>query len=420
MTGRLFSLAFCVLALCGSASVQAQYPGHAANGPVMYHGGLYQPTVMQPLTQYYEPGYWHNQRYEQLSGDRGWDYENTPVDEFFKDLVQDSYFRVEYLNWSIKDPGENALGSAVQGIVEARRPFPVTVAGMQVGEARVATLDRMTLDHRDGIRGTLGVPLRVGTLEGSVFFLNNNDERNEEPGLGAPPIGSMDQPQFIATSTLFNNQLSNNLFLYDSTFVTEFSSKLWGAQINYVMDQYDPASSFHVRPLFGFRYVDVSERLVQTGSFDQQGALLTPLVSVITTNSNNHVYVGQAGLRMELVKPRFAIGLEPKLGVGANVLSNGVVVERLRSFGDPTITTRIDTSRISVVGDLNIYARINLGENFSVMAGYNVIFIDNVARPHHSIHYNDNGPNADADVRARESFELMYYQGVTVSGELRF
>jgi hypothetical protein len=381
-----------------------------------------------PITaNYSQPSRFYNESYDDLSGDDGWDYGSSPFDALLLSAVKGAFFRVEYLNWSYKQPGNQALGSALAGIPEPRESFPVTVASQLAGIARVATLDVVDLDHRNGIRSTIGMPLPAGRggFEASIFWMQDISEITQEReiagnDIGAPAAGTNDVARFIVTSTLTNGLPGSNLFIYDQAFGTKFSSDLWGAEFNWISDPYASGPGLQIRPLVGFRYLNISEQLVQTGSFNQQGLLSTPLVSVVTSQVDNATYAPQVGLRMEFVHPRFALGVEPKIGIGVNEVENTVVTERLRSQADPTITSTDQGDMLSAVGEIALYGKLNVSEKLTLNFGYSFLFVDNVSRAHNSILYNDNGPQADAAIIARRSTELMYYQGINLGAEFRY
>ena len=337
-------------------------------------------------------------------------------------MARNSYFRMEYLHYAFKNPGDRLLGSAILSQVDPRQPFQVTDTGGQLaGEARVASTGDLQYPDGSGIRGTLGIPLGGGALEANIFYFDEVKDRSFVDRLGAPTSGNpLDLPQFIATSTLTNGQLGNNLLLYDDSFSANIAADLWGSEINYVFDAYLPEPMFQLRPMIGFRYLDFSEQLRQVGVFDQQDQLLTPLVSHIDSFSENRVYAPQIGLRGEMVSRWLTLGIEPKLAAGVNVYETSVVTEALRSPGDPITKTTASGEEFSVVGELNVYARFHVRQNFAVTVGYQATFVDNVARSHSSILYNDNGANADPAIVTNPSLELFDFGGINVSGELRF
>lgn len=430
MTGRSVCGAIALLLMLSSLTV--------AQGPMMAPGAGYA-TAWQP--QPYAPDYYGpvpstlgmtpvtppyisgpaNYAWDNTSGDRGFFYEDSPVDEYLKDLATGSFLRFEYMNWTFRDPGGELMGSGVAAVPRPHEPFDVTVGGQLVGEARVATTDYSTLDDINGLRATLGVRLFGGTLEGSIFSFENKsdflliDDLGDDPG--QDPLIPV---QYIATSTLTNGALGTNLLLYDESFQSRFSSDLWSSDINFVFDSYLPDEGFLLRPSIGFRYVDFDEQLLQIGSFNQLGFLVPSLVSTITSNTENRVFVPQIGLRAELTSRWLTVGVEPRIGMGVNVYETNVITERLRSQGDPTINTTESGEEFTVSGEVTVFGRIHVSPRFSVVVSYQAMFVDNVARPHTSIFYNDNGQGQPAAVVTRPAFDLMSFQGINVGGEFRF
>ena len=187
MTGRFVCFYTSVLLLVGAVSAQAQGPPTWTDqGPYSYGNpspyesqapAWYSPEVAQgattgwrPWTPPYQPGP-ANYSSDNLSGDRGWNYEDSPLDEFFADVARNSYFRMEYLHYAFKNPGDRLLGSAVLSQVDPRTPFAVTDTGGQLaGVARVASTGDLQYPDASGIRGTLGIPLVGGALEANIFY----------------------------------------------------------------------------------------------------------------------------------------------------------------------------------------------------------------------------------------------------------
>ena len=437
MTGRFVSFCSTVLLLAGAASAQAQGPQlwgdpgshpYEVQGPAWYSPGEMQgPTNgWQPYTPPYQPGP-ANYSWDNASGnpDSGWGYENTPLDDFLGDVARNSYFRLEYLNYAFKNPSERLLGSGILSQSNPAVPFPVTDTGGQLaGEARVATTGDLQYPDGQGIRGTIGIPLVGGALEANIFYFSQAEDRSFIDRLGDQtlnnPLNPLEVPQFIATSTLSNGQLGNNLLIYDDSFSTNVTADLWGSEINYVFDAYLPQPMFQLRPLIGFRYLNLNEELNQIGVFDQQDQLITPLVSRISSYTENSIYAPQIGVRGELVSRWLTLGIEPKLAAGINVYETSVITQSLRSPGDPLTRTTAKGDKLSLVGELNLYARLHIRQNFAITVGYQATFMDQVARPASSILYNDNGANADPAIVTNPSLERFDFGGINVSGELRF
>src|SRR5581483_502049 len=87
----------------------AAAPGYGAPGPYSYPA-----TGIGGTT------------YEQLPDDTGWLYEGSPLERGLANLFRHSYLRVEYLNWSYTDPGNNILGSPTNFVADPTVPFPET------------------------------------------------------------------------------------------------------------------------------------------------------------------------------------------------------------------------------------------------------------------------------------------------------
>jgi len=443
MTRRFaFAVATVVLgASCAAGFAEAQFApqGQPVYSPTGYgehqHGGGHQcPVCMMsgssvsqswatPITPGYDqPSRFYREAYDDLTDDGYRDYGASPFDAMLLSASRGIWMRLEYLNYSYKEPEGTPLGAPLLGTPNILEPFNVTVAGQLAGVARVPTIEAVDMSHRNGIRSTLGIPLPAGRggFEASIFWMQDDPERTQEFDLGPPVVGSTDPARFIVTSTLTNGVPGNNIFIYDLSYRTRSSIDIWGGELNWVSDPYASGPGLQIRPLVGLRYLNIAEQLVQEGSFDQQGQLATPLDSVITSRSDNAAYIPQVGVRLEIVHPRFVLGVEPKLGAGFADINNTVVTERLRSPGDPTITSQDNSTKLTAAGEISLYGKVNVTENMTVNFGYSFLFIDNVSRAYSSILYNDNGPLADADVVARQTHELMYYQGLNLGAEFRY
>lgn len=424
MNGRLIWALTLAIGLTSSSDSFAQgyapqHGGHSPGGSPAWYG---QSGSVYPLTPQYQPGP-ANRAWDDLSGDQGGFYENSPVDEFLRDLARDSFVRMEYLSWSFREPSGGALGSPIQGIVDPRRPFEVDIDGQLGPDAlgRVHSLAGTQIDDVQGLRATIGVPLGNAVVEANIFTFDEAQQNTNVNDLGEVLGDPTALPRVIATSTLLNGEVSRNIFLYDDFFRTNLSTDLWGTELNVVFNSYSPPPGFVFRPMVGFRYIDFGEKLAQTGSFDQQDNLLTPLISTIVSGSENSVYVPQVGLRTEFTSRWLTVGIEPKIGVGVNVYRDNVYTSALRAVDDPLTSTIDRGEKIAVSGELSLTGQVHISEKFSINVGYTIIFVDNVSRPTSSILYNDNGPSPiPPAVVVNPSFDLMYFQGLNVGGEIRF
>ncbi len=325
---------------------------------------------------------------EQISGDRGLAYEDTPVDRFLTAAAKSTWIRLEYMDWRFEGPGNSLLGSPVAGIVDPSQPFQATIAG-RPAIVQIPTTSALRFPNLQGIRGTFGLPTSAGTLEANYFAFSSSTNGQFLAVLPPDPLAPELQVQY-ATSTLLNGQPSNNLFLYDSSFEVSQSTRLMGAEANWIANSpYE--TGFVTRPLVGFRYIDFQEHLLQRGTFDQQGLLAVPLVSDINSDATNRIYAPQLGMRFEWVDQWFTLGFEPKVAFGVNQYEASVRTDRLRSPGDPTVITSANGNRFAPVGDFSVYGKIHLRDNFSVFVSYQVMVASGISRPADNIFYNDNG-----------------------------
>lgn len=427
-------LAVCVLgvwSLLALATAQAQPPGTIAS-PQIYAPAPYDASNSWPA--WGVPGYDNyaaasvpaDGQYgagpdglitEQISGDRGFHYEDTPFDRFLTAAAKSTWIRVEYLQWNFDKPGGALLGSSVAGVVDPSRPFQVTIAG-QPATAQVPTTRNLKFQDVQGIRGSIGLPTSAGTFEANYFAFGSSKSSEFLAVAPADPLAPELQVQF-ATSTRLDGQPSNNLFLYDSSFQFFQTTRMSGAEANWIANSpYD--TGFIVRPLAGFRYIDARERLFQQGTFDQQGLLDPPLVSNINSTVINRIYAPQLGMRFEWVDQWFTLGFEPKVAFGVNQFDATVRTDRLRSAGDPTVITTDGGNQFAPIGDFSVYGKVHLRDNFSLFVSYQLMVAGGISRPAENIFYNDNGSANPAAIVVDPDFQRMVWQGLTIGGELRF
>ncbi|MHC4879523.1 MAG: BBP7 family outer membrane beta-barrel protein [Planctomycetota bacterium] len=419
MTGRTVCLIAVILLSIGVSQSEAQTygPPMGSSNPIPLLG------TGHPLTPHYTPGP-ANWAHDNITADRGGLYEESPLDEFVRDMARDSFVRIEWLQWHFKKPGDDPLGANITSVVDVREPFTAVVSGNPVGEARVESLAGVKLGDVNGIRGTLGVPLGKATVEANIFSFSDVEERTFVDDLGLPTGNNpLEPPRFVATTTLTNGVPGTNTLLYDNSYSTRFTSNLWGTGINYVFEAPLAPPFIQIRPMFGFRFISLDEQLVQNGVFDGFGQL-TPaqtVNTVISSDTANNVYVPQLGARVEYESRWVSIGVEGKFGLGVNQYRGAVFTDALRAAEDPRVDSSESGEKLSATGEFAVYGKVHINKNFSLNVGYTIMFVDNITRPHNSILYNDNGPfPAPAAVVADPSFELMYFQGLNVGGELRF
>ena len=399
-------------------------PGHFAPGP-------YYAEPMPGPDAYCPPG---AAGYGEAGGSR--------FAHAFFHSVQNTWIRAEWLHWDIEAPGRQLMGAPLLAVQDPRQVFQVfdfSTPPDPLAGAFVPDLQPISFKDTNGVRLTFGIPVEIGQFEASVFMLEEaKDSETFLPtgnvstdALGFPfdftPPFVTEVPIVPAVTLLENGQPSNITLLYNEGLTISYESEIWGAEAVFVGEKFPfelaaPERGITARPIVGFRYLDVEERLLHVGGFRDQ---ITPgaplLISTIDSDTSNELYGGILGARLQFDHRWFTLGVEPRVTLGANNYTARVTTSQLRGFFDPTITTVEDDTIFSPVLDCTAYARLHLHENFSVHVAYNVLWMARVTRPHDNIVFNDPGTTllppgvvVDADIG-----ELML-EGLSLGGEIRF
>lgn len=323
---------------------------------------------------------------------------------------KNSWIRLEYLNWSIEDLDETLLGERTLLNTNPNNPFLVGA-----GIVRVPTTEPLSFNDKNGIRGTIGVPLTFGEIEFSAFMLEQASDK-------VIPANTQTPGFFIGTSTFGDGALSRVVRLYDRDFRASFTSDVWGGEANIIVNTAPPGEGFKLQPLFGGRYLSLQEQLTQVGSFNAAGTI-APFSSTIDSDNINNLYGMNLGFQAELVHRWFTIGARPKVMLGANTWRARVTTERFTGPADPRRSLQLDGTDFAVLGELQVYGKIHVNESLTLFASYNLMMAANVIRPHKSIRYNVNtvlGVPVSSAFAPKEVFEELTVQGLTVGCEFRF
>jgi hypothetical protein len=332
-----------------------------------------------------------------------------------------AFLRVEYLNWNIQRPGHELLGAPLSGTPDPTKPFVVFSPGTStpIGVAFVPTTQSMNLGAISGVQVTGGISfIDDGSVEVSAFMLARKSSGFFFHDLGQSfvPTGLLGVfvPNFIATSTLVNGQVSDHVLLYDS-YQAVFQTQLWGAEANYFYDL-DPVGGLQFRPLVGLRYLNLTERLTQTGVFLAD----PPIITTIDAHTANNLAGAQIGFRTQVVTEYLEVGLTPKIMVLANSMQLNAFTNHLRANFDPVVATSDHTTKAAFGADVGAYVQINVTPRFSIRGGYNLLWLGRVTRPQKDIYYNDNGILSPPGVIGRLITTDVLITGFSVGGDLRF
>lgn len=428
-----------------------------------YHGG------MGPLPS--GPG---RTIYEQLPDDRGWMHEGSPVDGFLSDMFRHAYFHVEYLLWDISDPGNTFLGAGSnfvsEGIPANLRDFfprPDANAG-EVINVTQPSLRNVRTNENNGIRATFGLPVfNAGTFEASFFGLQTNNQEIVPPGVRqfSPTLvdtnGDGTGDTFISVpavsaavqGVMINGQLppgdnfllvngidTNNDGIIDTaTYRATLRTQVWGTEGNFLFEPYNPNNDMTFSPFLGFRYLNFREGLRQRGIYedpvlDADGtAEVDPVTGrVVTVQTNrridsrtiNNLYGPQVGMRAELRRKWFAIGATPKVMLGVNSYRADLETEQVLRFNDPSQRIIEKGTTFGLLGDIEVYSRIYLGEHLSAFVGYNFMYAGMITRPADNIRYNVNTATIDRPIESAFDVDVKYsgaiIQGLSIGGQIEY
>lgn len=374
-------------------------------------GGVAYPPSFSPQYQFAPPqlGPIAQTQYELLPEDQGLLYDEDVARLWaLTDRMRTAWFRMEYLNWDMRNPGNTLLGAPISGLDDPRDPFLVTAVDATgnittLGTARVMDMTPVDLQHMQGSRISFGLPTPRGEFEG-VFWGIEAVSRFRAPELATAAPFNTRIPQsdidfvalsgdpgaiinnvpfnqrilplffddqnpnavFIATSLLQNGEPSPLLVLYDADFSVKYNVKTWGSEANLLYDLRDNVDGWTLRALGGFRYTNHSEELIQHGTFDNSASIDQPiplfpdfvtgvfptrpnlidppLVNTIYSRTRNDFVGGQIGFKTEWANKWLAVGATPKLALGANRYVATVETRDLRDSPDLRDPTNPATS----------------------------------------------------------------------------
>jgi hypothetical protein len=350
-----------------------------------------------------------------------------------------AFLRVEYLNWNIQKPGNQLLGAPVQGVSDPTQPFLAFAPGTSspLGFAVVPSTSSINLGNMSGLQVTGGMSfIDDGSIEVSAFMLARKSsgfrlipgkdipfDTDADAGPGGDPVAiekleGETLPLFIATSVLSHGQVSDHLLLYNVSYQAVFQSQMWGGEANYLYDL-DAVGFLQFRPLFGVRYINLTERLTQTGVF-QDILPAAPVVTTIDAHTTNNLWGPQIGFRTSVVTQYLEVGLTPKLLFLGDTVTANVFTNHFRSNADPLVGSSSHTTTASFGSEVGAFAQINLSPNFSIRGGYNLLWLGRVTRPQKDVYYNDNGPLAGVGVHSQTVFSDVLITGFSVGAEFHF
>ena len=436
------------VAVCGFAPTLglAQGPWEAPGvQQAGFHAGLGQDPV--------HPSQWHQPSADQtiyelvpdhrlLSGDGS--RMPLPVSE----TLSRSWIRLDYILWEIADTGHQLIGAPTvtdfdltgtgTGLIPDRPFLPAVdrVNGLRTTPnptfGIVSRLSQLNPQDLNGLRSSFGIPTRLGTLEGEGFFLEEASQAiSVDPFIDTLLTTST---RIGAITLLDNGAVSDTtMLLFSEGFRSSLSTKFAGAEGNWISKPVNPNRGLEISPIIGFRYLRLEDAFRISGQDipnplgDPVTGEVTILNHRITSDSENHVFGPQIGVKAVARHWRFTFGLEGKFLFGINRLKDRVTTRELflqellatGDLGELPTSTSDENTRFAPVFDLSLYTRFQFTDDFSIFAGYDLVVGAGFSRAFDNVIY-DTAPSVTDPplVRLDNNLQSFYAHGLTVGGEL--
>lgn len=326
-----------------------------------------------------------------------------------KAYVPGTTARVDYLLWSASDPGDVLVGAPVRA--DGTDPAEIfglastitTDDGRLIDSAFGPTLGPISLNDNNGARLTIAVPTRRhGDFEWSGFVLGENTQGFTDlpteffdsavgSGIALGVFGIPDAQAAPALNTLINGLPTDAVLVFSSNAQVQYEFDIWGTDVTWVMPSQAPTGpGFHLRPTSGFVYRRLQEDLRLRGTASPSaGALATTTELAFTAVDSftiNHVFGPTFGIRAELVHPRFTLGVEPAVLLGANSVKAAVTTENVDGLNRREEVERY--FRFSPALELAAYAHIVITDRITLHVGYDLMRFARIFRPANTIQYN--------------------------------
>jgi hypothetical protein len=359
----------------------------------------------------------------------------------------------EYLLWGIKDslypPLVTASPVAVPGAGLITTPGTATVLG---GTTPVNN------EEMSGARFGIGFwldPCRTCGLETSFFWLGrrSNSFFAASPGLPVLARPFLD----VTTGVPFENaQLVASPGVLSGSVRVATTTSLWGGDIDlrkHLLDGSVCGWCYCLDVLGGFRFLELQESVTITENLAILPGANVPRLLTATGpatigvldrfQTTNQFYGGQVGFEGELIRGRWFLGLNTKLGLGNMHESVNVVGATAITVPSISVATfapgglltqqsnigRRNRDQFAFVPEIGLKVGYNVSDHLRVFVGYNFLYLSTVVRPGDQIDRAVNTAQLPTIIGAgtaasRPALTLrgndFWAQGLTVGAELRY
>jgi len=346
----------------------------------------------------------------------------------FKEAFSESYIRLDYLFWNISGSDKALLGapSSSTADLSGKTPNNMLLATDFSGPRAPVPTSAVVPSLRDGnnndlngLRGVVGIPTRIGTLETEAFYFENlNNGVVFEPYTRSNGV-----PVIAATTLLRNGALSpNTMILYSEDYRAVEKATFFGAESNWILPPLTPNIPLTTSPVIGFRYIHLTDRLNIDGTdIPDPDDLTTTMEHHIGSIARNNIFGPQIGLRFKTNIGRLELGAEPKFVAGINRLTEGVSTRQIYTPTEPNMSYDDSRTVFSPMFDLSLSSKLHLSERFSLYVAYDLIIAGRVSRSYNIIDYDSPVLQSDpTHIGLQRNLDNFIAQGLAIGGELTF
>ncbi|MDG2383640.1 MAG: BBP7 family outer membrane beta-barrel protein [Pirellulaceae bacterium] len=258
----------------------------------------------------------------------------------------------------------------------------------------IVNVDNLEFDHRAVPR--LNLIYETACCWGiGIGFFGIDSWNTSKPG------GNIVSPVLIGPGINFPNTAPGTIFRAD------YGSELYSLEVNFRR-----RVTSCVTVLAGFRWVEFGDDLATS--------TIAPIVEPIySIDTNNHMYGFQIGGDAQLVTlGSFHIDSIIRAGILFNSADQNTYAPALSQIG-PSVVDRISASadHTSFIGELGLRGVYDLGAGFSVIGGYQVMFLDGIALAPDQIPVTDLIAPGSAVL---DTGGTLYFHGATVGLQATF
>lgn len=394
---------------------------------------------------------------------RWWERQPLWISPGFLKPPRGATVQLEYLHWSIQDPGSGLLGAEppdglntnpdadfdrgyysdalfdnnfdpADGYITRRfeeNPIPGLPPVEVLGFSYVPRMEELNLNDNNGMRLTFEIPTyEHGTIELSGWLLGQaSDEHHFGPKKLVPvdaveiidsdgfPILVSGQDFYPTTTVNIDTGADFLSVPYDRLDVA-YRSDMFGADFRYVVDALAPqGEGLKLRPTIGFKYVSVQEAMYQHGEYQPQFAPLH--VSNLNTDTTNNFLGPSLGIRAELEHRWFTVGIQPEVAFTGNIATASATSNRFVFPDSPLHRNSSDYFDFAPILDIKTYAHIKLSDHCRFMVGYDAMWLSRVFRASEVIDYRIT-ENGDSNIDTKNATDHVTVDGLSVGLEFMF